>query len=61
VPQARHTPLSGSQGADALRQAPADDLVGIKMDYKMKNICGVNEVTVTMLLSSKPSNFFCIS
>lgn len=34
--------------ADALRQAPADDLVGIRMNYKMKNICGVNEVTVTM-------------
>ena len=35
--------------AEALKQAPgADDLVGIKMDYKMKNICGVNEITVTM-------------
>ena len=35
--------------AQALNQAPgADDLVGIKMDYKMKNICGINEVTVTM-------------
>ena len=35
--------------AEALKQAPgADDLVGIKMDYKMKNICGINEVTVTM-------------
>lgn len=35
--------------AAALKQAPgADDLVGIKMDYKMKNICGVNTVTVTM-------------
>ena len=35
--------------AEALKQAPgADDLVGIKMDYKMKNICGVNEVIVTM-------------
>ncbi|MBR2357939.1 MAG: hypothetical protein IKA65_07950 [Lentisphaeria bacterium] len=35
--------------AEALKQAPgADDLVGIKMDYKMRNICGINEVTVTM-------------
>lgn len=35
--------------AAALKQAPgADDLVGIKMDYKMKNVLGVNEITVTM-------------
>ncbi|MBO5723135.1 MAG: hypothetical protein J6S19_08475 [Lentisphaeria bacterium] len=35
--------------AEALKQAPgADELVGVKMDYKMKNVCGVNEVTVTM-------------
>ena len=35
--------------ADALKQVPgANDLVDIKMDYKMKNICGVNEVTVIM-------------
>ena len=35
--------------AKALKQAPgADELVGVKMDYKMKNVCGVNEVTVTM-------------
>ena len=33
----------------ALKQAPgANDLVDIKMDYTMKNICGVNTVTVTM-------------
>ena len=35
--------------AQALKQAPgANDLVGVKMDYKMKNICGINEITVTM-------------
>ena len=35
--------------AKALAQAPgADDLVGIKMDYKMKNVLGINEITVTM-------------
>ena len=35
--------------AEALKQAPgANDLVDVKMDYKMKNICGINEVTVTM-------------
>lgn len=35
--------------AEALKQAPgADELVGVKMDYKMKNVCGINEVTVTM-------------
>ena len=35
--------------AAALKQAPgANDLVDVKMDYTMKNICGINEVTVTM-------------
>lgn len=35
--------------AEALKQAPgATDLVDVKMDYKMKNICGVNEVTVIL-------------
>ena len=35
--------------AEALKQAPgADELVGVKMDYKMKNVCGINEITVTM-------------
>ncbi len=35
--------------AAALKQAPgANDLVDVKMDYSMKNICGINEVTVTM-------------
>ena len=35
--------------AAALKQAPgANDLVDVKMDYKMKNICGINEVTVIM-------------
>ena len=35
--------------AEALKQAPgANDLVDVKMDYKMKNICGINEVTVIM-------------
>ena len=35
--------------AAALKQAPgANDLVDVKMDYKMKNICGVNEVTVIL-------------
>ena len=35
--------------AAALKQAPgANDLVDVKMDYTMKNICGVNTVTVTM-------------
>lgn len=39
----------GTLKAMALRQAPgADDLVGVKMDYKMRNICGINEITVTM-------------
>ena len=39
----------GALKAAALRQAPgADELVGVKMDYRMKNICGVNEVTVIM-------------
>ena len=33
--------------AEALKQAPgAQDLVDVKMDYAMKNICGINEVTV---------------
>ncbi len=35
--------------AAALKQAPgANDIVDVKMDYTMKNILGVNEVTVTM-------------
>ena len=39
----------GALKAAALRQAPgADELVGVKMDYKMKNVLGVNEITVVM-------------
>lgn len=35
--------------ADALKQAKgAKDLINVKMDYAMKNICGINTVTVTM-------------
>ena len=35
--------------AEALKQAPgANDLVGVKMDYKMSNVCGVNTITVTL-------------
>ena len=35
--------------AEALKQAPgATDLVDVKMDYQMKNVCGINEVTVIM-------------
>ena len=35
--------------AEALKQVPgAQDLVDVKMDYSMKNICGINEVTVTL-------------
>ena len=35
--------------AEALKQVPgAQDLVDVKMDYAMKNICGINEVTVTL-------------
>lgn len=35
--------------AEALKQAPgANDLIDVKMDYKMKNICGINEVTVIL-------------
>ena len=35
--------------AEALKQAPgANDLVDVKMDYKMHNVCGINSVTVTM-------------
>ena len=35
--------------ADALKQASgAKDLINVKMDYAMKNICGINTVTVTM-------------
>lgn len=26
----------------------AQELVDVKMDYAMKNICGINEVTVTL-------------
>ena len=34
---------------EALKQAPgATDLIDVKMDYKMKNICGINKVTVKM-------------
>ena len=34
---------------EALKQAPgANDLVDIQMDYAMKNIIGINEVTVTL-------------
>ena len=34
---------------EALKQAPgAQELVAVKMDYAMKNICGINEVTVTL-------------
>ena len=33
----------------ALKQAPgATDLIDVKMDYSMKNICGINKVTVKM-------------
>ena len=35
--------------AAALKQAPgANELVDVKMDYAMKNVCGVNTVTVTL-------------
>lgn len=35
--------------AAALKQAPgANDLVDVKMDYKMVNVCGICETTVTM-------------
>ena len=35
--------------AEALKQAPgANDLVGVKMDYKMSNVCGINTVTVNL-------------
>ena len=35
--------------AAALKQAPgANELVDVQMDYAMKNICGVNTVTVTL-------------
>ena len=35
--------------AAALKKAPgANELVDVKMDYAMKNICGVNTVTVTL-------------
>lgn len=35
--------------AAALKQAPgANDLVDVKMDYSMKNICGINTVTVKL-------------
>lgn len=33
----------------ALQQAPgAHELIDVKMDYHMKNMCGINEVTVTL-------------
>lgn len=33
----------------ALQHAPgAHDLIDVKMDYHMKNMCGINEVTVTL-------------
>ena len=39
----------GTLKAKALAQAPgATDLINVKMDYHMKNICGVNEITVKM-------------
>ena len=35
--------------AEALKQAKgATDLVDVKMDYKMSNVCGINTVTVTL-------------
>ena len=35
--------------AQALTQAPgATDVVDVKMDYQMQNICGINTVTVVM-------------
>lgn len=35
--------------AAALKQAPgANDLVDVQMDYTMKNVCGINEVTVKL-------------
>ena len=34
--------------AKALEGVDADDLVDVKMDYAMKNICGINTVTVTL-------------
>ena len=35
--------------AAALKQAPgATDLVDVKIDYKMSNVCGINTVTVTL-------------
>ena len=35
--------------AAALKQAAgAKDLMNVKMDYAMKNICGINKVTVTL-------------
>ena len=40
---------SGQNFYTALKQVPgAQDLVDVKMDYSMKNICGINEVTVTL-------------
>ena len=34
---------------EALKGAPgATDLIDVKMDYTMKNICGINEVTVKL-------------
>lgn len=34
---------------EALKQAPgANDLIDVQMDYAMKNIIGINEVTVTL-------------
>lgn len=39
----------GTLKAEALKQAPgANDLVDVKMDYKMKNVIGINEVTVIL-------------
>lgn len=36
--------------AEALKQAPgANDIIDVKMDYKMKNVLGINEVTVTLI------------
>lgn len=35
--------------AEALKQAPgAKDLMNVKMDYAMKNVIGINKVTVTL-------------
>jgi hypothetical protein len=35
--------------AAALKQAPgATDLVDVKLDYDMKNVCGINTITVKM-------------